>query len=163
MLNRLLSSNKAKDPLIVIIVSVIISTVLMVYPLPYTVAGWRPHILFLITIFWVLCQPMWCGVWFAFMMGMMTDLLLNLPLGSNALSFVILTFLARQFTREFAHLHFVLLWLVSSLAVLIYVLVMWIAFSLADINFIDARHWQPLLSSIMIFPFVYWILKKWKA
>lgn len=163
MLNNVFSSAKVKDPLIMIVISVVIGSILMVYPLPYAVAGWRPHFLFLLTIFWVLCQPMWCGVWFAFTLGILTDLLLNLPLGANALSFVILTFLARQFTREFAHLHFMLLWLAVSLATLIYVLVMWIAFNLADVAFISSRHWQPLFSSIVIFPLIYWLLKKWRA
>jgi len=26
-----------------------------------------------------------------------------------------------------------------------------------------ARHWQPLLSSVLTFPMVYFILKKWRV
>lgn len=163
MLNSVLSSAKPRDPLLIIIISIVVGSILMVYPLPYAVAGWRPHFLFLITIFWVLCQPMWCGVWFAFTIGIFTDLLLNLPLGSNAACFVLLSFLARQFTREFAYFHFLLLWLIASLATVVYVLIMWIAFSLADVAFISSRHWQPLLSSILTFPLLYWVLKKWRT
>lgn len=154
---------KLTDPMIMITFSIIIGSVLMVYPLPYIVAGWRPHFLFVLTLFWVLCQPVWCGVWFAFAVGLLTDLLLNLPLGANALSFVVLSFIARQFTREFAQFHFFLLWLVTSLAILIYVLVMWIAFSFADVTFISTRHWQPLISSILTFPVIYVLLKRWKT
>ena len=33
---------KRKDPLIVIILSVIVGSVLMVYPLSYDISGWRP-------------------------------------------------------------------------------------------------------------------------
>lgn len=154
---------KLTDPMIMITFSIIIGSVLMVYPLPYIVAGWRPHFLFVLTLFWVLCQPVWCGVWFAFAVGLLTDLLLNLPLGANALSFVVLSFIARQFTREFAQFHFLLLWLVTSLAILIYVLVMWIAFSFADVTFVSTRHWQPLISSILTFPLIYVLLKRWKT
>ncbi|MGM7375827.1 rod shape-determining protein MreD, partial [Acinetobacter baumannii] len=67
--------------------------VLMIYPLSYDISGWRPLIMLMIMLFWVVCQPTWCGVWFAFGMGIFTDLLLDAPLGLNALSFVIVTFI----------------------------------------------------------------------
>ncbi len=151
------------DPLVVIILSVVVSSVLMVYPLLYSIAGWRPHFMFLITLFWVMCQPTWCGVWFSFAMGLFTDLLLGLPLGANALSFVILGFIARLLTREFAYIPFLFLWLISGVAVLFYVLVMWIGLSLADVPFVSSRHWQPLLSSIAVFPVIFWLLKRWRV
>ena len=57
MLNaKKITADKHKDPLIAIIVSVIICSVLVVYPLNYTLAGWRPLIMLMVTLFWILCQ-----------------------------------------------------------------------------------------------------------
>ena len=62
---------KRKDPLIVIILSVIVGSVLMVYPLSYDISGWRPLFMLMIMLFWILCQPSWTGVWFAFAVGIL--------------------------------------------------------------------------------------------
>ena len=80
---KLPSEKQRKDPLWIIVVSIIIGSILVVYPMSYALAGWRPLYMFLIMLFWVLCQPTWCGIWFAFTMGLFTDLLLDAPLGMN--------------------------------------------------------------------------------
>ena len=99
MLIAKLRSEKNRDPLIAIIVSVIICSILIVYPLSYAVSGARPLFMLLVMLFWVMCQPTWCGIWFAFGTGIFADLLVDAPLGMNALSFVIITFVARFLTR----------------------------------------------------------------
>ena len=48
----------------------------------------------MVMLFWVLCQPTWCGIWFAFATGILIDLLLDAPLGLNA-RFIIIAFVAR--------------------------------------------------------------------
>ena len=88
-----LKREKRKDPLWGIILSVIVGSVLMVYPLSYDISGWRPLFMLMIMLFWVVCQPTWCGV--CIWHGNFTDLLLDAPLGLNALSFVIVTFVTR--------------------------------------------------------------------
>jgi len=62
---KLRSEKQRKDPLFIIVVSIIICSILVVYPMSYVFAGWRPVYMFMIMLFWVLCQPTWCGVWFA--------------------------------------------------------------------------------------------------
>ena len=74
-----LKYEKRKDPLIIIIISIVISSILMIYPLSYDVSGWRPLVMLMVMLFWVLCQPTWCGVWFAFATGLWTDLLIESP------------------------------------------------------------------------------------
>lgn len=163
MATKLFVRSTQKDPFFIIIISMIIASVLTVYPLPYEIAGWRPHFMLILTLFWVMCQPSWCGVWFAFTMGIFTDLLLGMPLGANALCFVILSFSARLLTREFAYIPFLFLWLMSGLTTLIYTFVIWLGLIATDTTFITARHWQPLLTSIVIFPLFFWLLKRWRV
>ena len=151
-----------RDPLIAIIVSVIFCSVLMVYPLSYAVSGARPLFMLLLMLFWVMCQPTWCGIWFAFATGIFTDLLLDAPLGMNALSFVLITFIVRFLTRERRILTFGNLWVISFLAVLAHLFLTWVLQIMGGLQFSITRHWQPLLTSLLVFPVMYFMLKKWR-
>ena len=115
--------NQSPDPLIAIISSIVVASVLMVYPLPYDVASWRPLFFLLIMLFWVLCQPAWCGIWFAFSLGVATDFMMDAILGQYALSFVIIAFLARYFTHNQRILTFGNLWIIAAVAVFLHLLI----------------------------------------
>ena len=158
-----LRAESNRDPLIAIIVSVIVCSVLMVYPLSYAVSGARPLFMLLLMLFWVMCQPTWCGIWFAFATGMFTDLLVDAPLGMNALSFVLITFIVRFLTRERRIMTFGNLWVISFLAVLAHLFLTWILQIMGGLQFSLTRHWQPLLSSVLVFPVMYFMLKKWRV
>ena len=162
MLLAKLRSENHRDPLIAIIVSVIICSVLLVYPLSYAVSGARPLFMLLVMLFWIMCQPTWCGIWFAFATGIFTDLLVDAPLGMNALTFVVITFVARFLTRERRILTFANLWVISFLAVLAHLLMTGMAQIMGGMQFSIARHWQPLLSSVLFFPVIYFFLRKWR-
>lgn len=163
MLNaKKLSTEQHKDPLIAIIISVIICSVLVVYPLTYGMAGWRPLFMLMITLFWILCQPSWCGVWFAFCIGLFTDLLLDAPLGVNALSYVLITFIVRYFIRERRVMTFGNTWIIISLAIVAHLLFILLAQVVSDIQGSIARHWLPLVSSIGLWPILYYCLKRWR-
>src|SRR5690606_8494859 len=161
LIAKLRSENK-RDPLIAIIISVIICSVLLVYPLSYAVSGARPLFMLLVMLFWIMCQPTWCGIWFAFATGIFTDLLVDAPLGMNALTFVIITFVARFLTRERRILTFANLWMISFLAVLAHLFMTGMAQIMGGMQFSIARHWQPLWSSVLFFPVIYFFLRKWR-
>lgn len=151
-----------RDPLMPIIFSVILGSILMVYPLSYEITGWRPLFMLLIMLFWVLCQPTWCGIWFAFGTGLFTDLLLDAPLGMNALSFVFIAFLSRFLTRERRILTFSNLWIISAFAIVAHLTIVWLTQVMSGVHFSFARHWQPLLTSILFWPVIYYFLRKWR-
>lgn len=156
------SDKQRKDPFLIIIGSVIIGSILVVYPLSYAYAGWRPLFMLLITLFWVLCQPTWCGIWFAFGMGLFTDLLLDAPLGMNALSYVLLAFMTRYFIRERRILTFSNLWVIITLSLVAHLVLTLMAQTMLGVHFSLTRHWQPLLSSIFSWPILYYLLKRWR-
>lgn len=154
---------QSRDPLIAIVISVVIGSVLMVYPVSYFLSGWRPTFMLLIMLFWVMCQPAWCGVWFAFIVGIFTDLLMEYPLGLNAMSFVLIAFFARFFTRERRIMTQTNLWMIAIIAIAFHLLLMWLLLVMSGNEMGILRHWQALLSSALIWPVVYWSLKKWRA
>jgi len=118
--------------------------------------------MFLIMLFWVLCQPTWCGIWFAFTLGLFTDLLLDAPLGMNALSYVLIAFLTRYFIRERRVLTFSNLWVITMLAILAHLTFTFMAQVMAGTHFSITRHWQTLISSIFCWPILYYLLKRWR-
>ena len=155
-------SRSNRDPLIAIVFSVIIASILMVYPLSYTLSGWRPLFMLMTMLFWVLCQPTWCGVWFAFATGIFADLLLDAPLGLNAMSFIIIAFISRFLTKERRILTFANLWVIAFLASVAHLLIIFFAQILSGVQFSFPRHWLPLLTSVMVWPILYYFLRKWR-
>lgn len=155
-------SHRPKDPFVAIIISVILASVLMVYPLSYAISGWRPTFMLMIMLFWVICQPTWCGVWFAFGTGIFVDLLLDAPLGMNALSFVLITFVSRFLTRERRIITFSNLWIITVFALLAHLCIVWLGQIMTGVQFSFARHWQPLLTSILVWPLIYYFLRRWR-
>lgn len=153
----------SKDPLWAIIFSIVIASVLMVYPMSYELSAWRPIFMLLVTLFWIMCQPAWCGVWFAFALGMFSDLLMETPLGVNALCFVIIAFFARYFTRDKRIMTETNLWFICAIAVAAYLLFMWALLIMWGEEVAIIRHWMPWLSSVVAWFLVYYGLKKWRA
>ncbi len=155
-------SNRQRDPLFAIIISVVLASMLMVYPLSYSTSGWRPLFMLMVMLFWVLCQPTWCGIWFAFGTGIFADLLLDAPLGLNALSFTIIAFAARFLTRERRILTFANLWIITILAIVVHLMILFFAQVFSGVQFSFPRHWLPLITSVTIWPVLYYMLRKWR-
>jgi rod shape-determining protein MreD len=101
-------------------------------------------------------------VWFAFAIGIFTDLLLDAPLGLNALSFVFITFGTRYFIRERRILTFGNSWVIAILAIIAHLLFLWISQTISGTHFSIARHWQPILTTTLAWPVVYYCLHKWR-
>ncbi|ENX09947.1 MULTISPECIES: rod shape-determining protein MreD [Acinetobacter] len=157
-----LNYEKRKDPLLMIILSIVIGSVLMIYPIPYEASGWRPSMMLMIMLFWILYQPVWCGVWFAFGMGLFVDLLLDAPFGLNALSFVLIAFTTRYLIRERRILTFGNSWVIAVLAIVAHITFLWISQTIAGTHFSIARHWQPVVTGVLAWPLVYYCLHKWR-
>ena len=162
MLQGKMNTPHHRDPLIPIIVSIVVATVLVVYPLSYELSAWRPQFMLMFMLFWVLCQPTWCGVWFAFSMGIANDLLVDAPLGLSALNFVLLAFTIRFLTRDRRILTFSNLWVILALTVFAFLLVMWLCYAMSGVEVSITRHWQSLLTTILAWPLLYYVLKKWR-
>ena len=78
-------------------VSVFVSLVLGLLPLPVWLQPLRPFWLGLVVAFWVIEDPDRCGLGFAFAMGLLADLAFGNLLGEQALRLAILTFILQRF------------------------------------------------------------------
>jgi len=162
MPNSEIFHSKSRDPFIAIVLSIVIASILTIYPVSYGLAAWRPCVMFAVMLFWMLCQPTWCGVWFAFAMGIFTDLLIDAPLGLNALVFVLISFVIRFYTQDRSIMAFWNLWFVSGLSILVYKILLAICYYFIDPQMQWSRYWQGFVSSVMMWPILFYSLHKWR-
>jgi rod shape-determining protein MreD len=76
--------------------SVAIGLVLAVVPLPDRLDPVRPDIALLAVIFWVLARPRIAGLGYAWLAGLLLDVLRGMTLGQHALGFLVVAFIAHR-------------------------------------------------------------------
>src|SRR5690606_30243332 len=145
-----MKSRKHRDPLFAIVISVIVASILMVYPLSYTLSGWRPLFMLMVMLFWVLCQSTWCGIWFAFGTGIFIDLLLDVSLGLNLIRFIFITFIASFLSRDLRILTFNKHWVNSLMTIVELLLIIFFEQFVAGVYFSFAPKWITKLISILV-------------
>lgn len=78
----------------VIALSLVIAELLNILPLPLWAQWGRPELLALVLIYWVIALPERIGIFTAWCVGMLQDVVEGAPLGQNALALSILAYLA---------------------------------------------------------------------
>ena len=77
--------------------SIVIALLLGLLPLPLSLQPLRPYWLALVVAYWVIESPDNAGLGFAFVVGLVADLMFGSLLGEQALRMVILTFILQRF------------------------------------------------------------------
>ena len=87
----------ARRPSVVVALpaSVFLALLLAILPLPQALAYWRPEFVTMALIFWVLHRPDLVGVWSAFLLGILLDVMFNTPFGVHPLMLAVVAYLAR--------------------------------------------------------------------
>ncbi|TYT25828.1 rod shape-determining protein MreD [Luteimonas viscosa] len=81
-------------------VSVLIALLLGLLPLPQPVQGLRPYWLALVVAYWVIEEPERVGLGFAFLVGVLADLVSGALLGEQALRLVVMAFILQRFRAQ---------------------------------------------------------------
>jgi len=92
--------------LIAIILSFVVASSLNVYPLSPNMATLRPMALIMVLIFWLLFQPRYVGIFTAFTIGLIADLLMDTRLGQQAFAAVVVALIIKItsiYIREVKH------------------------------------------------------------
>ena len=80
--------------------SVLVALLLGLLPLPVQVQGLRPYWLALVVAYWVIEEPERVGLGFAFLTGLLADLVFGAQLGEQALRLVIMAFILQRFRAQ---------------------------------------------------------------
>ena len=76
-----------------VVIMLFFGTILNILPLPDIFNSMKPPILLLILIYWCMAYPNLINLTYAFITGIIIDVLLIMPLGYNALSYTITIYL----------------------------------------------------------------------
>lgn len=129
----------------VMVLSFIVASVLSVYPLSASVAVFRPMWLVIALIFWLIFQPTLVGVWVAFVVGLIADLLTDSHMGQQAFCAILVAFFIKFISGYLKKLSSTSVWLLATACLVIYQI------SLIFLNFITQGVFIPqLLYSVLI-------------
>jgi rod shape-determining protein MreD len=123
-------------------------------PYPFSAILRAPFFLMAL-YFWSIHRPGLIPPWLVFVSGLVLDLLSGVPLGLNAMLFVLVRLLVVDQRRLFLAQSFVMMWLGFALVDLGYHLVQWALFSLLSLELIPLQDVGPgLFLGIVFFPLV---------
>ena len=145
--------------LAVIVLSFIVASSLSVYPLSPSMATLRPMVMMMVLIFWLLFQPRYVGIFSAFIVGIIADLLMDTHLGQQAFAAVMVAMVIKVTSIYIRQLNTISAWLIASLGLVIFQVTLWILQIFIQNTFV-AQSALSLLMSIISWPLVLFILRK---
>lgn len=153
------SENSTVLLIVVIVLSFIVASSLNVYPLSPSMATLRPMVMIMVLIYWLLFQPRYVGVFTAFTVGLIADLLMDTHLGQQAFAAVVVALVIKITSIYVRRLNTISAWLIASLGLIVFQLMLWILQMFIQSVFV-AQSSLSLLMSILSWPLVLFVLHK---
>lgn len=147
-------SSRRSNPWVALPLSFFLAFVLAVLPLPQGLSYWRPEFVTMVLLFWVLNAPNVVGVWFAFFVGLLLDVLFATPFGVNAMVLSLLAWLSRLSWRWVTVFS---VWQTSGLVlglVFVGLVVKRVLLGIVAVSPDSLLYWLPALSSALVWPTV---------
>lgn len=144
--------------LIAIILSFVVASSPNVYPLSPTMATLRPMFMVMVLIFWLLFQPRYVGIFTAFTVGIVADLLMDTHLGQQAFAAVVMVLALRICSMQIKHLTTLNAWFLATIGLIVFQLSLWIL-QLINQSLFAAQSGLSLLMSILSWPLILLVLR----
>lgn len=144
----------------VIAASILIALVLQIMPLPIQVDVYRPDWVLIVLAYWTMALPHRVNVGIAFITGVAMDILLGTTLGVHSFALSVSVYvLASNYQRLRNYSVWQQAIIIGLLSALYHLVVFWLEHLLTDIYFQFSYLW-PILSSMVLWPWVFWMLRK---
>ena len=143
----------------VIFISFIAASAFSVYPLSPHIATVRPMLMIMVLIFWLLFQPRYVGIFTAFTIGVVVDLLMDTRLGQHAFAAVMLTLVMQRAGVYIKSLTMVSAWFMAIIGLITFQLSLWLLQLMTQSSF-SIPSALPLLVSIISWPLLYLVLRR---
>ena len=153
------SENATVVLIVTIILSFVVASSLNVYPLSPSMATLRPMVMIMVLIFWLLFQPRYVGIFTAFTIGIIADLLMDTHLGEQAFAAVVVALFIKITSVYIRQMNIASAWLVASFGLIIFQLNLWMLQMFIQ-NVFVAQATLSLLMSILSWPLVLFVLRK---
>ena len=134
------------------LLTIIVSLMLMIMPMPIAVEPFRPDWLVLVMIFWVMSAPRSYSVGIAWLLGIVLDVAQGTLLGQHALALCVIVYITVKFhllMRVFPVLQ--LTATVFALLTLYQFLLFWVN-GVAGVSATMVDYWGPVVSGTIIWP-----------
>lgn len=143
--------------LLIVIASFIFASIVNIYPMSLGTSRLRPMALIMVLIFWLINKPRYIGVGIAFMIGIISDLLLDTRLGQQGFAAVIMAFAIRFVGQYIRELNLSTAWIMATGALLIFQVTLWLVQYITQ-NIFFTNGMFGLLISIVSWPLIYLVL-----
>ena len=153
------SENATVVLIVTIILSFVVASSLNVYPLSPSMATLRPMVMIMVLIFWLLFQPRYVGIFTAFTIGIIADLLMDTHLGEQAFAAVVVALFIKITSVYIRQMNTASAWLVASFGLIVFQLNLWMLQMFIQ-NVFVAQATLSLLMSILSWPLVLFALRK---
>ncbi|WOH35886.1 rod shape-determining protein MreD [Thalassotalea fonticola] len=151
---------KARNNNFVILVTIIISLMLTIMPMPIGADAFRPNWALLVTAYWSLALPNRVNVIFAWLVGFIIDVLLGSVLGINAFATALVVYVT---VNNFQKIRNFSLWqqslIIGLLTALYHLIIFWIQRFILDVDF-SISYLKPVITTAVIWPVVFLLLRK---
>lgn len=145
---------------LVIWISIAISLVLQIVPLPIQVDVYRPDWVLVVLAYWSMALPQRVNVGVAFVTGIAMDILVGTTLGIHSLGLSICVYvLAANYQRLRNYSVWQQAIIIGLLSSLYHLLTFWVQHLLTDIYFQVGYLW-PVVTSMMVWPWIFWLLRR---
>ncbi len=155
------SSGGIKD-FFVIGFTFLLGMMLLALPLPDLISWLRPAWVFMILVFWLIAVPHKVGIFIAFIVGLLVDLLMGNLLGQHGLIFALTAYIIIKLHSQVNSFP---LWqqvLMVLFLMLIYFSLQYWIMALAGVSSETWRYWLPILSTTILWPWVSMFLKAYQ-
>ncbi|MGO2341041.1 MAG: rod shape-determining protein MreD [Psychrobacter sp.] len=153
------SENATVLIIVTIILSFVVASSLNIYPLSPSMATLRPMVMVMVLVFWLLFQPRYVGIFTAFTIGFIADLLMDTHLGQQAFAAVVVALVIKLTSIYVKQLNTVSAWVIASLGLTVFQLALWVLQMFVQ-NIFVAQSAFSLMMSILSWPLVLLILRK---
>ncbi|MDO5768136.1 MAG: rod shape-determining protein MreD [Psychrobacter sp.] len=145
-------THSAFEIVVAILLSFILASSLNVYPLSADMALIRPSVMIMVLIFWLMFQPRYTGLFTAFTIGLIGDLILDTRLGQQAFAAVVMALVIKVASIYIKQLTTLGSWLLACFCLFVFQLTLWV------VQFITQNIFVPQAGMAMLMSMACWPL-----
>lgn len=151
--------SKATNLRLVIVISFLVALILNVYPLNAQIVKFRPMFLLMTLIFWTIYKPRYIGLLVTISVGFSLDLLFDTLFGQQTFCVLATTLCARLGNQYIKNLNLFNSWLLASLCLVVFHVILWLLQFVTQTVFISEFKWS-VITSILLWPLLLWMFEK---
>lgn len=141
----------------------LVALILDILPLPVWVQWLRPSWTLLVLIYWVMVMPYRVSVGYAFVLGLLIDLLQGSLLGLHVVALVAVTYFVAKLHRQFKAYPLRQQILMVLLLVFLYKLIIYAVLGFVGQLPHSLLYWLSIIISALLWPWVGLVLHDWRS